>query len=68
MKFLRHPWCLYGRGFKASECVVKYISRWSLAPIMLVSSSGEVKSTVGWKKYNHNIGDQDCKMSSQKEG
>lgn len=51
MKFLGHPWYLYGRGFETSECVVKYISRWSLAPKMLVSSTGDVKSTVGWKRY-----------------
>lgn len=56
-----------GRGFKTSECVVKYISRWGLAPTVGVSTTGEVKSTVEWKRCNHNIEDQDCKASSQQE-
>lgn len=58
---------MYGRGFKTSECVVKYISKWSLAPTVGVSTTGEVKSTVGWKRYHHNFADQDCKASSQQE-
>lgn len=49
------------------ECVVKYINRWSLAPTVGVSTTGEVKSTVGCKRYHHNFADQDCKASSQQE-